>query len=321
MSSVPPSTPEKRVLVITGPTASGKSALALDLAEAMGGVVINADSMQLYRELRILTDRPGAEDEARVPHRLFGVLPASERGSVAWWRDAASRTIDEVHGENRVPILCGGTGLYLNALMHGLADIPPVPPAVTVEAAERLAAIGGDAFRAELRDLDPLLADRLTAGDGQRLLRAWAVARATGRPLSAWQAETRGARDDVSFHKVLILPSRPASAAAVTARFRRMIEAGAVDEVRRLVALDLDRSLPAMRAIGVPQLSEFIDKNLSLDDAVERAVIATRQYAKRQRTWFRHQFMSDFQIDAQYSKCDFAKIFAEIRGFVLTDES
>lgn len=318
-AAVPPD--GKTVLVIAGPTASGKTALALDLAEEIGGVVINADSMQVYRALRILTDRPGPEDEARVPHRLFGVLSPGERGSVGWWRDAASAEIDAAFDRGQVPILCGGTGLYLNALMQGIADIPSVPSEVFEAAIARYAEIGGDAFREEVRALDPILGERLEPGDSQRLQRAWAVARATGRALSDWQTDTHGARDDLRFCRVLLFPPRPVSAEAVDARFRRMIEQGALDEVRHLAALGLDRSLPAMRAIGVPQLIDYMDGKLTLDAAVEAAVIATRQYAKRQRTWFRHQFVSDVRIDAQYSKSDFARIFSEIRSFVLTPDS
>ncbi len=321
MSSAATHLPEKTVLVIAGPTASGKTALAIDLAEALGGVVINADSMQVYRELWILTDRPDPWDEARAPHRLFGVLPAAERGSAAWWRDAASAEIDRALAEGRTPILCGGTGLYLNALIHGLADVPPVPPEMVAAAIARYAAIGGEAFREEVLDLDPVLGGRLEPGDSQRLQRAWAVARATGRALSDWQAEPTGGRDDLLWRRVLLFPPRPVSAEAVDARFRRMIEQGALEEVRHLAALGLDRSLPAMRAIGVPQLIDYMEGKKTLEAAVEMAVIATRQYAKRQRTWFRHQFVSDIRIDAQYSKSRFAEIFSEIRSFVLTPDS
>lgn len=318
MSSIAASPADKTVLVIAGPTASGKTALALDIAEEMGGTVINADSMQVYRDLRILTDRPSETEEIRVPHRLFGVLSAGERGSVAWWRDAASAEIDSALDAGRVPILCGGTGLYLNALMHGIAEVPPVPSAMVDEAIARYGAIGGAAFKEEVRAMDPVLGTRLEPGDSQRLQRAWAVARATGRALSDWQAAPTGGRDDLRYCRVLLFPPRPVSAEAVESRFRSMIEAGAVEEVRRLAALTLDRSLPAMRAIGVPQLIDYLDNKVSLDDAVTASVVATRQYAKRQRTWFRHQFVSDIRIDAQFSKSDFRKIFSEIRSLMLT---
>ena len=175
------------VLVVAGPTASGKSALALCLAEALGGVVINADSMQVYRDLRILTARPSEQDEARVPHRLYGVLPGSERGSVAWWRDTALAEIDRTLAAGQVPILCGGTGLYLRAMIDGIADIPDVPVEIFDAAKARHAALGGAGFLRELMDLDPITAGRLDPGDSQRLIRAWSVVKATGRPLSAYQ--------------------------------------------------------------------------------------------------------------------------------------
>ena len=321
MSSATTSPSQNSVLVIAGPTASGKTALALELAERMDGVVINADSMQVYRDLRILTDRPSERDEARLPHRLFGVLPAAERGSAAWWRDAASAEIDAVRAAGQVPILCGGTGLYLNALIQGIAEVPPVPPTVVEEAVVRYRQLGGDAFKEEVRALDPVLGDRLEPGDSQRLQRAWAVATATGRALSDWHAQPTGGREDLTFCRVLLFPPRPVSAEAVEVRFRKMIDEGAVEEVRRLAALGLDRSLPAMRAIGVPQIIDYIEEKNDLDAAVEASVIATRQYAKRQRTWFRHQFLSDIRKDAQFSKSSFEEIFSEIRSWLLTPKT
>lgn len=306
------------VLVVAGPTASGKSALALCLAEALGGVVINADALQLYADLSILTDRPAASAEARAPHRLYGVLDAAERGSAAWWRDAALAEIAAAGAAGRPAILCGGTGLYLRVLMEGLADIPEVPAAVVAEAAARHAALGGEAFRAELRALDPAAADRLAPGDSQRLQRAWAVARATGRPLSAWQADAVPPPLGLSFRRVLLFPPRPVSAEAIERRFRAMVATGALDEVRRLAARRLDPSLPVMKALGVPQLAAHVDGRMALDEAVAASVTATRQYAKRQRTWFRHQFASDLRIDAQFSESGFAEIFPKVRELVLT---
>lgn len=306
------------VLVVAGPTASGKSALALRLAEALDGVVINADSMQVYADLRVLTDRPSTADEARAPHRLYGVLDAAERGSAAWWRDAALSEIAATAAAGRHAILCGGTGLYLRALLEGIADIPPVPPAVVAEAAARHAALGGERFREELRTLDPAAAERLFPGDGQRLQRAWAVARATGRALSAWQAEAARPAAGLVFRRVLLLPPRPVSAAAIERRFRTMIAAGALEEVGLLAARRLDPGLPAMKALGVPQLVACLEGRMSLEAAVAASVVATRQYAKRQRTWFRHQFASDVLIDAQFSESSFEEIFPKVRELVLT---
>lgn len=306
------------VLVVAGPTASGKSALALCLAEALGGVVINADAMQLYADLHILSDRPSAAAEARAPHRLYGVLDAAERGSAAWWRGAALAEIAAAGDAGRPAILCGGTGLYLRALLEGLAEIPAVPAAVVAEAAARHAALGGEAFRAELRGYDPVAAERLSAGDSQRLQRAWAVARATGRPLSAWQADAAPPPPALAFRRILLFPPRPVSAEAIERRFRAMVATGALDEVRRLAARRLDPSLPAMKALGVPQLLAHLEGRMPLNEAVAASVAATRQYAKRQRTWFRHQFASDLRIDAQFSESRFAEIFPKVRELVLT---
>lgn len=317
MSSAPDTRP---VLIVAGPTASGKSALALRLAEALDGVVINADSMQVYRDLRILTDRPSAAVERRVPHRLYGVVDGAERGSVAWWRAAALAEIAAVSNEGKLAILCGGTGLYLRALLHGIADIPAVPDAVVAEAAARHRTLGGEAFRAELRALDPPTAERLSPGDGQRLQRAWAVATATGRPLSDWHADAARPSEGLAFRSVLLFPPRPVSAEAVEQRFRAMIDTGAIDEVRQLAARRLDPSLPIMKALGVLPINRFLDGETTLDEAVRASVVATRQYAKRQRTWFRHQFRSDCTIEAKFSESDFQKNFPKIRELVLTLE-
>jgi len=312
---------DQTVLVVAGPTASGKSALALRLAEAMDGVVINADSMQVYRDLRILTARPSVADEARVPHRLYGVLDAAERGSAAWWREAALAEIAAAAETGRLPVLCGGTGLYLRALLHGIADVPAVPEAVVREAAERYRRLGGEAFREELRHLDPVAAERLFAGDSQRLQRAWSVATATGRALSEWQAAASVPPPELRFRTVLLFPPRPVSAEAVERRFRAMVADGAVDEVTRLLARGLDPSLPAMKAIGVPELRAYLEGRAGLEGAIRDAVVATRQYAKRQRTWFRHQFRSDLQVDTQFSESGFEEIFPKVRELVLTPES
>ncbi len=279
----------KPVLIVGGPTASGKSALALDAAEALGGVVVNADSMQLYRELDVIAARPGPEDEARAPHRLYGVLPAAERGSAARWRAMALEAIAEAHGEGRLPVVVGGTGLYLRALMQGLSEVPPIPEEIRRAAHARLKALGGEAFRAELTARDPAAA-KLNPGDTTRLTRAWEVAEATGRPLSDWQREAaEGAPPGLAFAVIVLDPPRDALYAVCDRRFGVMMERGALEEVRRLDALRLDPELPAMKALGVPELRAHLGGELALDEAVEAARRSTRRYAKRQVTWFRHQ--------------------------------
>jgi tRNA dimethylallyltransferase len=277
------------VVAIGGPTASGKSALALAVAEAFGGTVINADSMQVYRELTILTARPEGADLARAPHALYGVLPASARGSAAWWRTAALAEIETARDAGRLPVVVGGTGLYLRALMNGLAEIPPVPEAVREEARRRFREVGGPAFRAELVARDPDSA-RLDANDATRLTRAWEVVEATGRPLSEWQRESaHGAPGHLRFLTAVLTPPREPLYAACDRRFGAMMERGALEEARALDALGLDPDLPAMKALGVPELRRFLAGEWTLEQAVDKARQTTRNYAKRQLTWFRHQ--------------------------------
>ena len=279
----------KPVVIIGGPTASGKSALAVDVALAFGGTVINADSMQLYRELDVLTARPGADDLARVPHRLYGVLPGAERGSAARWRTMALDEIAAADAEGRVPVVVGGTGLYLRALMEGLSAVPSVPDEVRRAAHERLKELGGEALRAELVARDPAMA-RLAPGDTARLTRAWEVLEATGRPLSEWQAESaEGPPPGLSFHIVVLEPPRADLYERCDRRFVTMLEQGALDEVRRLDALGLDPALPVMKALGVPELRAHLHGAMTLDEAVAKGQQSTRNYAKRQGTWFRHQ--------------------------------
>lgn len=279
----------RHVVVIGGPTASGKSGLALDIALARNGTVINADSMQLYAELDVLTARPGAEDLALAPHRLYGVLPAAERGSAARWRDMALAEIAEAHAAGRLPIVVGGTGLYLRTLMEGLSAVPAVPDEVRKAAHARLQDLGGEAFRAELVRRDPASA-KLNPGDTTRLTRAWEVLEATGHPLSHWQTQrAEGAPEGLDFSVLVLDPPRDALYANCDRRFRVMMGQGALEEVRRLDALGLDPDLPAMKALGVPELRDHLRGALTLDEAIALAQQSTRRYAKRQVTWFRHQ--------------------------------
>ena len=291
---------KRRALIVAGPTCSGKSALALALARRWGGTVINADSMQVYRELRILTARPSPEDEAAAPHRLYGVRPAAEPGSAAWWRGAALAAMAAAD----LPILCGGSGLYLRALTAGLADIPdPGEPART-EARALLAAEGAPALHTRLAAADPDTAASLRAGDGQRVARAWEVWRGTGQGLAAWQrtAPTPGAW---SFAAIVLNPPRAELRAAIAARFTTMLQQGALAEADALLSQRLDPALPAMRAHGVPELAAYLRGETTLGEAERLAVLATGQYTKRQATWFRHQALTEpqltQQIDARFS--------------------
>ncbi len=278
-------------LLIAGPTASGKSALALDIAERVGGTIINTDSMQVYRELRVLTARPTPQEEARVPHRLYGVRPAVEAGSAAWWRTEALAAMAECRGAGRLPILTGGSGLYFAALTGGLADIPDPGPEARAEARQRLAEQGSAALHASLSAADPATASRLRPEDSQRVARAWEVWRGTGTGLAAWQARG-GEAAPWRFSAILLDPPRPDLRQAIASRFDAMLEQGALEEVRALLALGLDPALPAMRAHGVPELSAYLRGTLTLAEAGRRVALVTGQYTKRQGTWFRHHALA-----------------------------
>jgi len=309
------------VVVIAGPTASGKSRLALDAAETLGGVIVNADSMQIYRELSILTARPGAADQVRVPHRLYGVLSGAERCSAGRWRGLAVAEIEACHAAGRVPIVVGGTGLYLRALETGLADVPAVPAAVRAAAEATHRELGGAAFHGALAARDPVMAARLRPSDRQRLIRAWEVFAATGRSLADWQSDAVGG-SPYRFDHIVCLPPRAALYAACDARVTAMFDAGAIDEVRALLALHLDPALPVMKALGVQAIARYLAGDLPLPGAIAATQRQTRHYAKRQMTWLRTQLLPDrpdaIVVDEQYSESLWPGIFRNIRQFLLT---
>jgi tRNA dimethylallyltransferase len=267
----------------------------MDLARALGGTVINADAMQTYRDLRILTARPTPTDEAALPHALYGIRDAAEPSTAAWWRGAALAAMAQARAADRVPILCGGTGLYFAALREGLADIPDPGPDARAEARRLLAEIGAPALHARLAAADPATAANLRPTDGQRLARAWEVLAGTGHGLAHWQraAPAFAPAAPWRFAAILLDPPRDALRAAIAARFETMLEAGAGDEVRALLARDLDPALPLLRAHGVPELAAHLRGEITLAEAGRRAVLATGRYTKRQATWFRHHALAD----------------------------
>jgi tRNA dimethylallyltransferase len=280
---------EPRIWLIAGPTASGKSALALRLAQTAGADVVNADSMQLYADLRVLTARPPREEMLLVPHHLFGVADAADGWSVGRWLDAARAVLADIARWRRPAVVVGGTGLYFRALTRGLAPVPPVPRAVT-DRLEREAGEAGElALRPRLARLDPEAEARIDRGDRQRLLRALAVAEHTGRPLSAWQADTVPALAADAWRGVVLEPPREALYAACDARLAAMFEAGAIEEVAALHARRLDPALPALKAVGLREIALHLEGRLSRDEALARAQQETRRYAKRQLTWLRNQ--------------------------------
>jgi tRNA dimethylallyltransferase len=279
-----------KAVLIAGPTASGKSALALALAEATGATVINTDSMQVYRDLRIITARPTPDDEARVPHRLYGYCDAAVNCSAGAWVADAAKALDEAKSENRLPIFTGGSGLYFKALTRGLSAVPPIPQAVRDDVRARLERDGVEALHGELAKRDPTSAEKLKVRDRTRIARALEVIEATGRSLADWHRE--GLPPLVPADRTVALflnPDREALYARIDQRFSKMIDAGALDEVAALAERKLDPLLPAMKAHGVPALMRHLRGEISLEEAVDIGRADTRHYAKRQFTWFRHQ--------------------------------
>ena len=283
-----------RAVLIAGPTASGKSALALAVAENLGGVIVNADSMQVYRDLRIITARPTADDEIRAPHELYGFVDAAENYSVGRWCRDVEETLREIGKQGRVPILVGGTGLYFKALTSGLAAVPPIPADIRADVRGRLQQEGAPALHAELTRLDPATAQRVTVNDRSRISRALEVVLATGRALSDWHREGLPPLiDPARAVKVFITCERKELVRRIEMRFDAMIKLTALEEVRRLAERRLDPALPAMKAHGVPWLIRHLNGEISREEAIAGAVMDTRRYAKRQLTWFRNQ-MNDW---------------------------
>ena len=304
-------------VVLGGPTASGKSALALAIAREFGGTVINADSLQVYRELPILTAQPAAEARAALPHRLYGFLSASERCSVARWAALARAEIDAALAAGRLPTVVGGTGLYLRSLLHGLAPVPEIPADVRERAKQSLAELGKAAFHAELARRDPRMAARIRPSDSQRMVRAWEVMEATGRSLADWQAHQDSARpnDGPHFLTLVLMPERAPLYAACDARFRAMVEEGALAEAAALQSLD--PGLPAFKALGLRELIAHLRGECSLEAAIAAAQQATRRYAKRQMTWLRHQVPEGRQLTPTAPFEQFSeRILADIYNFI-----
>jgi tRNA dimethylallyltransferase len=280
--------PEKRVILIAGPTASGKSAAALMLAEKIGGEIVNADALQVYRDLRILSARPSPAEEAHAPHHLYGHVDGAVRYSAGEWLRAAARVIPDVHARGRAAIIVGGTGLYFRALEGGLSEAPAISPLIREAAAARLEAIGAAAFRDEVLSFDPEMA-KLDPGDRQRHVRAWEVYHAAGAPLSEIQKRPGNAVIDQASARVIIEPPREALYAAIERRYEAMILGGALEEARALAVRNLDPGLPVMKAVGAAELLAHLAGRISREEAIRLAKQSSRRFAKRQLTWFRGQ--------------------------------
>jgi tRNA dimethylallyltransferase len=272
--------------LIAGPTASGKSALALALAEQTGAVIVNADSAQLYRDLRVLSAAPDDDDRSRADHRLYGVIDGADPCSAADWAAMARREIDDIHSRDKLPILVGGTGLYLRTLLDGIAPVPPIDPQVRREVRDGPV----EANRARLAKLDAEAARRLKPADTTRIARALEVVLSTGRTLGDWQRQRQGGIGDaIALGPLILLPPRDWLRARCDERFAAMIDNGAIEEVEALLERNLGPKLPVMRAIGVREIAAFLNGEISREEAIALGQQATRQYAKRQYTWFVHQ--------------------------------
>lgn len=280
----------RKVVLIAGPTASGKSALALRLAEKLGGTIVNADAMQVYRDLRTITARPPPEEEVRVPHCLYGHVDAAVNYSTGQWLRDVDEVLREVAREKRIAVLVGGTGLYFKALIKGLAAVPPIPADIREQVRARVIAEGAPALHAELMKRDPVTAQRITIKDRSRISRALEVVLATGRALSDWHRDPLPPLiDGADAAKVFLTCERAKLVRRIEERFAAMLDAGALDEAKVLARRKLDPSLPAMKAHGVPWLIRHVKGEISLEEAAAGAVMDTRRYAKRQLTWFRNQ--------------------------------
>jgi len=290
------------VILIAGPTASGKSALALELAKKRGAAIVNADSMQVYRDLRIITARPTPDEEKRVPHRLYGHVDAAESYSVGRWFGEAAAALTETTSRGQPAIMVGGTGLYFSTLTRGIAAVPPIPAEIRREVRGRLDAEGVTALHAELQLRDPAAAARLKPGDRARITRALEVVLATGRSLTQWHEDNMPARVDLaSAVKIFLMPNRDELGLRIDARFDAMMAAGALEEVRALAARNLDPNLPAMKAHGVPWLIRHLRGEIAMAEAVAQAKRDTRRYTKRQATWFRNQLPQFAWVEPQHA--------------------
>jgi len=312
MTKKPNHQKSRRYMIIAGPTASGKSAMAIDIARKLNGVIINADSMQIYHDLSVLTARPSEADMQAVPHRLYGVMDGAENCSVGKWLALAHDEVGRAWQDGQMPILVGGTGMYLQAALEGISPIPDIPQEVRKAVIAQHQKIGADAFHAMLASLDAEIAERLFPTDTQRVLRAMEVVTHTGIPLSEWQKKPRVSMIEAEALSILHLPPRQEIYQRIEARFDRMIEAGALDEVACLRDRQLDPDLPVMKALGVKILLDNLAGLIDEEEAIERVKRDTRRYAKRQMTWLRNNFISKIDNNKLYSESLSEKIFSKI---------
>ena len=296
------------VIMIAGPTASGKTALAIDIAHIVDGVIINGDSMQIYDDLSILTACPTEDEKQAAPHRLYNHLDGGQACSVGKWLALVHQEAEEVRRLGKVPIICGGTALYLNAAQHGISAIPDIPEQLHLQVIAEHRSLGGEAMLNHLKIIDPEIGARLSAGDSQRITKAIEVFRHTNRPLSDWQQDPPQGQLSGQFFNISILPDRAELYDRINRRFALMWDKGAVDEVKTLLKRGLAPNLPVMKAVGVPQIARYLKGEIDQTAAIEEAQTESRRYAKRQFTFFRNNFITNYPIEETYSarkKIDF----------------
>ena len=310
-----------KALVICGPTGSGKSRLAVNLAKKLNGVVINADSIQIYREIKILSGRPDFDDYREAPHRLYGIMSVYNTCSVGVWREMALATIKECEFVGKLPIICGGTGLYIKFLLDELSAIPKIPNSIKLEARLELERIGNEGFRDLLAKSDPVSASKIKTGDTNRLLRAWEVFKTTAKPLPYWHELHKKQNTEHKFFKVLLMPNREVLYSDCDKRFLNFVNQGAVDEAREFNINSLSSESPALKTLGLSELIQYTKGELDLSEAIERAQRATRRYAKRQITWFRHQLDEDFLIESLDDKKTVFDCLNKVMNFLKKDLS
>ena len=306
---------KNKCIVICGPTASGKSSLAITLARELGGEIINADSMQIYKELETLTSRPDRNDLEIVPHKLFGTREIINPCSVNIWNNLAQKSIENAVSRGRVPIVCGGTGMYIKYLSTQLATVPNIPVEVRLMAREKLMKLGNEKFYQELTKLDPQMEGLIPIGDSQRLIRAWEVFEVTGKSLFAWQAVIAG-QTDLIVCNILLMPDREFLYASCDRRFLEFVDNGALNEAKTIRDLELDPTLPGMKALGLLQLIDYLEGKITFDVAIARAQQKTRNYAKRQMTWFRNQLDADYIDYSPHTGRHTSEIFRTVIKFL-----
>ena len=306
---------KNKCIVICGPTASGKSSLAITLARELGGEIINADSMQIYKELETLTSRPDCNDLKIVPHKLFGTREIINPCSVNIWNNLAQKSIENAVSRGRVPIVCGGTGMYIKYLSTQLATVPNIPAEVRLMAREKLMKLGNEKFYQELTKLDPQMEGLIPIGDSQRLIRAWEVFEVTRRSLFDWQA-VNASQTNLIVCNILLMPDREFLYASCDRRFLEFVDNGALNEANTIRGLELDPTLPGMKALGLLQLIDYLEGKITFDVAIAQAQQKTRNYAKRQITWFRNQLDADYIDYSPHTGRHTSEIFRTVRKFL-----